>query len=419
MSNALMDAIGYVGDSLEKPGRAVRGVLAGKGREALAAIPFSDSMGLTDEHERTSGRDLTDMYGLTDKHDHSFGSSALGFGADMVTDPLNLIAGYGAFKAAPTIGKGLKAGAGALTGLDILGSAANFGRRALGNGVRPAESLAGHGNELADMIRMNEPIAESLQLGVHPAPSSSPIPSWEQESRGGHAARQPIMADPADSEQFARMLADPNRESQPWFRGTKIANGEGVGARAIWPATWDAKRGKGYSAGAAAVYQPDAHEIRFNMGWRGQPNGVGPWQDSDAMRRVMENQFLSNHFSSGNPDHLAFHEAGHAVHRNSLGVDNFNGLIDVLNKSDKNTIKHHVGNYAATDPHELVAEIYAALRGGRQFDSPKVAGAMLQHFAGTPMLDRLANQGLLKGVGLSALLAAYGLNSQGGEPSGV
>jgi hypothetical protein len=120
MSNAIMDALGYVGDSLDKPGRAVRGVLAGKGREALAAVPFSDSLGITDAKDRTSGRDLTDAYGLTRSGSRSFGSHALGFGAEMLTDPLNLVAGYGAFRAAPTLAKGLTSAGKAVSGLDLL-----------------------------------------------------------------------------------------------------------------------------------------------------------------------------------------------------------------------------------------------------------------------------------------------------------
>ena len=133
---SLGSGLGYVGDSLDKPGRAVRGLLAGKAREGLAALPFSDSLGITDEHDKTTGRDLLDHYGITDKHDQSFGASALGFGAELATDPLSLLGGYGAYKAAPTVGKGLVAGAKAVSGLDLLDSL-RAGGRAIGKRFRP------------------------------------------------------------------------------------------------------------------------------------------------------------------------------------------------------------------------------------------------------------------------------------------
>jgi hypothetical protein len=39
---SLGDVLEYIGGSLDKPGRAVRGILAGKPREALAARPHQD-----------------------------------------------------------------------------------------------------------------------------------------------------------------------------------------------------------------------------------------------------------------------------------------------------------------------------------------------------------------------------------------
>jgi hypothetical protein len=133
--HSTLDTIGQAGDALDKftGGRALRGVLGGKGREALSVLPFSDTLGLTDAKDKTSGRDLTDRYGLTSKGDNSFGSHAAGFLADNVLSPGNMLGAYGAFKAAPTIAKGLTSGAKALSGLDILdhvrsGSKALFGK---------------------------------------------------------------------------------------------------------------------------------------------------------------------------------------------------------------------------------------------------------------------------------------------------
>ena len=44
----LLDALSYFGEAADKPGRAIRGVLGGRPHEALAAIPFSDTLGWTD-----------------------------------------------------------------------------------------------------------------------------------------------------------------------------------------------------------------------------------------------------------------------------------------------------------------------------------------------------------------------------------
>lgn len=91
MLDSLMDALGYVGDALDKPGRAVRGLLSGNAREGLAALPFSDTLGLTDPGQRTSGMDLLRNLGM-DPGD-GLGGQLAGFGAELATDPLTLLGG--------------------------------------------------------------------------------------------------------------------------------------------------------------------------------------------------------------------------------------------------------------------------------------------------------------------------------------
>lgn len=86
--NAGTSGIGYILGSLDKPGQAVRGVLAGKGVSALGnLVPFSDTMGLTTDADKTSGRDLTDTYGITDKNSKGWGAWGAGLAADIATDP--------------------------------------------------------------------------------------------------------------------------------------------------------------------------------------------------------------------------------------------------------------------------------------------------------------------------------------------
>lgn len=137
--NSTLGAVGAAGDAIDKftGGRAVRGVLGGKGREALSFLPFSDTLGLTNEADKTSGRDLTDHYGITRKGDTSFGSHAAGFFADNILSPGNWLGAAGAIKAAPTISKGFTQGAKALTGLDLIDHVRS-GARGLGKLAKKA-----------------------------------------------------------------------------------------------------------------------------------------------------------------------------------------------------------------------------------------------------------------------------------------
>lgn len=86
-----MNALGYAGGVLDKPGRAVRGLLSGRLDEGLAALPFSDSLGVTDPGRRTSGTDLLRALGAGPE---GVGGDLAGFGAELATDPL-LYAGAG------------------------------------------------------------------------------------------------------------------------------------------------------------------------------------------------------------------------------------------------------------------------------------------------------------------------------------
>lgn len=159
----LLSAIQGAGEAVDKVtgGRAVRGLMAGKPRELLSPIPFSDSMGLTDHKDSTSGRDLTNTYGLTDPNSNSFGSHAAGFLADNVLSPANMLGGYAAFKTAPTLAKGVTSGAKALSGLDMFEHLANAGvatakgvssgARAI-RGAHPLAGLSGAGRSAGNFL---------------------------------------------------------------------------------------------------------------------------------------------------------------------------------------------------------------------------------------------------------------------------
>lgn len=82
--------VGMLLDALGKPGRAVRGALAGRFDELANLVPFSDSLHLTDPNRAVSGRDLNRMYGLADGED-TWANWFGGLGTEILTDPLNLI----------------------------------------------------------------------------------------------------------------------------------------------------------------------------------------------------------------------------------------------------------------------------------------------------------------------------------------
>lgn len=95
MIDSLLSALGYAGEAIDKPGRAVRGLLSGRPDEAAAIIPFSDSLGLTDKSRSASGKDLLNALGV-DVGD-GLGGDVAGFAAEVATDPLTLLgAGVGA-----------------------------------------------------------------------------------------------------------------------------------------------------------------------------------------------------------------------------------------------------------------------------------------------------------------------------------
>ncbi len=79
--------IGYVGASLAKPGRVIRCALAGRPRELLNVVPFSDALGWTDPAEETTGRDLLRQWGAVGD-ENNWGNFLGGLAVDMATDPL-------------------------------------------------------------------------------------------------------------------------------------------------------------------------------------------------------------------------------------------------------------------------------------------------------------------------------------------
>lgn len=103
IKNRGLSGLSYVLSSVDKPRRALAGALAGKPREMLSAIPFSDTLGITDPSQSTSGAELNKQY-LGIKDDNSWKSWGAGLANEMLLDPLNL-AMFGAKSALTAAGK--------------------------------------------------------------------------------------------------------------------------------------------------------------------------------------------------------------------------------------------------------------------------------------------------------------------------
>lgn len=88
LAHMALTPLGYLASTLDKPGRAVRGLLAGKPEELLNLIPLSDTLGITDPNNTVSGRDLLRHYGMVGEEDN-WGNFAAGVGAEMLLDPIN------------------------------------------------------------------------------------------------------------------------------------------------------------------------------------------------------------------------------------------------------------------------------------------------------------------------------------------
>jgi len=124
----------YLGETLDKPGRAFRGLLAGKPKELANLIPFSDAMGLTDPAESVSGRDLLEQHAGLAKNKPGFADlpdalgDVAGFGVEVATDPLSYLLGpLAAGKYVAKAGKGAKAAFGLTTGpLGLLGVSGKY-----------------------------------------------------------------------------------------------------------------------------------------------------------------------------------------------------------------------------------------------------------------------------------------------------
>jgi hypothetical protein len=86
---AILDTLNWLGESVTKPSAAVLGLMAGRPGQLANLIPFSDTMGLTNPRERTTGRGLLEGWGMSKNRPGLDMGDVAGFGVEMATDPLN------------------------------------------------------------------------------------------------------------------------------------------------------------------------------------------------------------------------------------------------------------------------------------------------------------------------------------------
>ncbi len=103
LGGRLMSMLQYAGESLDKPGAALRGVLSGVtggdwGGGLANLVPFGETLGITDIPDKVYGRELLTQWGLTPKNEPGFSDwewDIAGFTAEVLLDPLWLVAGPG------------------------------------------------------------------------------------------------------------------------------------------------------------------------------------------------------------------------------------------------------------------------------------------------------------------------------------
>jgi hypothetical protein len=180
LGSKALGALGWVGGSLGKAfgGRAIRGVLGGRPEEALSAIPFSDTLGITDPANEVRGEDLLKKAGILEGEGEK-GTFELrdlaGPAAEIALDPGTYLT-FGASALTPA-GKAAKlagtlektaagriaAGQGGLAGLRIPFTDASV---ALGTG-QTAQKIAGAIGDAASWLGQTKPALIAKNLFAH------------------------------------------------------------------------------------------------------------------------------------------------------------------------------------------------------------------------------------------------------------
>ena len=154
-----------MGSVLEKTfgGRAIRGALGGHVRELLTPLPFSDTLGITDENDRVSGKDLLENAGILNKGDDSLLGTAGGIATELALDPSTYLSfGSGAIGKAGGVAKKLAMLPGTATGR-VTGTLEKILQEAP-HLQQAAETAAGGAPELAKILQ--QPLGGLAGIGL-------------------------------------------------------------------------------------------------------------------------------------------------------------------------------------------------------------------------------------------------------------
>jgi hypothetical protein len=90
---------------------------------------------------------------------------------------------------------------------------------------------------------------------------------------------------------------------------------------------------------------------------------------------------LANKASTDDPDHVIIHEIGHYAHRNAVGLDRYLEIRKMrFSPEEVELVTKHVSSYAATQPVEMIAEVFAAKIAGRVM--PKAVLDLYRRYGG-------------------------------------
>lgn len=170
LTESSLGGLAHLGKLFDKTfgGRAVRGTLGAltgvpnaSYRELASVLPFSDTLGLTNESQTVHGEDLLRGWGVLDPTDNSFlGQTLPGVATEIALDPAMLFGAAVPKAVFGLLGKGAQyggRGVGALTGFDPVARATGFATDTLLPPLRAAFDPAVHGSTLG-----------SVQHGVAP-----------------------------------------------------------------------------------------------------------------------------------------------------------------------------------------------------------------------------------------------------------
>lgn len=142
-------------------------------------------------------------------------------------------------------------------------------------------------------------------------------------------------------------------------RAVEIATGKGIKVNTEGYARIERDVGKQHAERTHAAYEAKTDTIHINQ-------NSPYWTESRLMIREWS---AVKWFSSTDPDHIIRHEIGHALHFKNIGMDPYKKLrTGKFNKEQTDKISKDVSRYAAKNPLELVAEMYAGMLSGKTYD---------------------------------------------------